>query len=954
MYRITHWHSEPYHQNQNPAERRYGTIKAWTNTMMNRSGAPANCWLLCLSHVCYLLNHTSCLTLDGHTPLYKLTGITPDISVLLIFHFYQKVYYATYDQSFPSNSEERAAYWVGVGEHVGDAITHKLLDAKTKVIIYRSAVRPVTPQDPNARIDNDFLPNEGERSSESDEPEVFVRSRQDEDGSFSTKPMPEFDPSDLIGRTFLKEPDENGEIQRAIVKDTIIQRIEEADGKRREKINILLNVGRDKVEEIISYNQLLDYIEKDEQDNDLQEQGFFRFRDIIGHQGPLKPSDPGYKGSKWNVQVEWENGEITTQPLNEFAQDDFVTCASYAKKNGLLHLPGWKRFKHIVKHSKTFARAIKQNKLRQVRGAIRYMFGYQIPRNYEEALLLDRANRNSRWYDAVQLELQQIMEYNTFRDHGKAIFDNHKKIVNAPPDYKKIRVHLVFAVKHDGRHKARLVADGHLTPEPVESIYSGVVSLKSLRLVIFLADLNNLTLWAADVGNAYLEAFTREKVYIIAGKEFEELEGHILIVVKALYGLKSSGKMWSERFHDILIDIGFKPSKADPCVWMRPTPDNSCYEYIAVYVDDLCIAARDPEELCKLLKEKFDLKLKGTGPLEYHLGCDYITDPDGTRVAVPRKYVSKIIESYKLMFGTDPPKSYKSPLEKNDHPEIDNSDLLDDVGIKQYMALIGQLQWLITLGRFDILVHVVSMSRFRLAPRTGHLDRLKRIFGYVSKTKHYGIRVRTYPPDYSDLPEQDYSWARSVYGDVTESIPNDIPEPLGKSVVLTAFLDANLLHDLVTGRALTAVLHFINSTPFDWYSKRQATVETATYGSEFVSARIATDQAIDHRQTLRYLGVPINTRTYLFGDNKSVITSSTIPHSTLSKRAIILCYHRVREAVAARIIYFYWVESNDNFSDPLSKHWEAASVMPTLILLLERQGKINIRPVSAITAMKGE
>ena len=80
-----------------------------------------------------------------------------------------------------------------------------------------------------------------------------------------------------------------------------------------------------------------------------------------------------------------------------------------------------------------------------------------------------------------------------------------------------IRVNLIFAVKHDGRHKARLVADGSLTPEPVENIYSGVVSLRHLRLVIFLGELNNLELWGADIGNAYLEAYTNEKLFIIAG-----------------------------------------------------------------------------------------------------------------------------------------------------------------------------------------------------------------------------------------------------------------------------------------------------------------------------------------------------------------------------------------------------------------------------------------------------
>ena len=97
-------------------------------------------------------------------------------------------------------------------------------------------------------------------------------------------------------------------------------------------------------------------------------------------------------------------------------------------------------------------------------------------------------------------------------------------------------------VKHDGRHKARLVADGSLTPENVENIYSGVVSLRHLRLVIFLGDLNNLELWEADIGNAYLEAYTHEKLFITAGPELEELVGFILISNNAIYGLESSGK----------------------------------------------------------------------------------------------------------------------------------------------------------------------------------------------------------------------------------------------------------------------------------------------------------------------------------------------------------------------------------------------------------------------------
>ena len=128
------------------------------------------------------------------------------------------------------------------------------------------------------------------------------------------------------------------------------------------------------------------------------------------------------------------------------------------------------------------------------------------------------------------------------------------------------------------------MADGSLTPDPVENIYSGVVSLRHLRLVIFLGELNNLGLWGAYIWN--LEAYTHEKLFIIAGAEFEELEGFILIFNKELYGLKSSGKRWAERFYDIIKDMGFTPSKADPCVWVRENKKMKSYEYIATYVDD--------------------------------------------------------------------------------------------------------------------------------------------------------------------------------------------------------------------------------------------------------------------------------------------------------------------------------------------------------------------------------
>ena len=155
-------------------------------------------------------------------------------------------------------------------------------------------------------------------------------------------------------------------------------------------------------------------------------------------------------------------------------------------------------------------------------------------------------------------------------------------------------------------------------------------------------------------------------------------------------------------------------------------------------------------------------------------------------------------------------------------------------------------------------------------------------------------------------------------------------------------MDANLNYCLATGRSVTGCLHFVNHTPIDSYSKRQATVETATYGSEFVASKTATQQIIDLRHTLRYVGVPIKTKSYLFVDNRSVETSSTLPHSTLGKRHNVLAYHRVREAIASKIITGY------NLSDMLSEHWDHPSVFNMIMKILITRGPIILIPKEAI------
>ena len=137
-------------------------------------------------------------------------------------------------------------------------------------------------------------------------------------------------------------------------------------------------------------------------------------------------------------------------------------------------------------------------------------------------------------------------------------------------------------------------------------------------------------------------------------------------------------------------------------------------------------------------------------------------------------------------------------MDKNDHPELDGTELLTGKSIQHYLTMIGQLQWLVTLGRFDIHTQVTTLSRFRSAPRKGHLERLQRIYGYVKKTKHYSVRYRSEEPDYSYLPNMKHDWFFTDYGNVQDIISSDCPKPLGKSVTTTTTFDANLLHCLAT------------------------------------------------------------------------------------------------------------------------------------------------------------
>ena len=198
--------------------------------------------------------------------------------------------------------------------------------------------------------------------------------------------------------------------------------------------------------------------------------------------------------------------------------------------------------------------------------------------------------------------------------------------------------------------------------------YSSVIYLRGMRLALLIEECHGLSSVVGDVGNAYLEAYTKEHVAFVASKAFGKYEGHTMIIVKALYGLRTSGARYHERFADTLRDLGFIQCKNEPDLWMKDMKTH--YEYVCVYVDDLLAIMKDPQLFFDTLVKKYKYKLKGVSEPDYHLGGNFGRDPDGTLSWGPKRYITRMLDNFQREFGYIPTE-YAAPMDKDAHPELD-------------------------------------------------------------------------------------------------------------------------------------------------------------------------------------------------------------------------------------------------------------------------------------------
>jgi hypothetical protein len=964
---IAHHISHPRRPNENPAEGGIRELKRHFYRLQHKYQVPLRLWDYLLSYTSEILTITvnTSRYSAGRTPLERITGITPDITEYLDFHFYEWCWYKTNAGLGP----RLLGRWLGVSHRRGPAMTYWILpdtgspiscdsvqrvtnaelltdNIKAMCLTYTETITPLMDAaagiipPPAVPVYNlfDFQNEEQDFLTE------FNRVVDDQDLPHDDDKLNDLlDTDDYVGMIIGRRRDPELPPEQAHVKRRAVDNEGRPIGKAHPTNNPLLDSRVYEVEyddgftEAVAANVLAENILAQ-----VDEDGFRRLMldEIVDHR--IKPDAiPRSQGTYttasgttrrvhttrgWELYVSWKDSSATWIALKDLKESYPVELARYAKQHDLLEEPAFAWWAHHA--LKKCERILKKVKSKYWERTSKY--GIEMPKSTADAKRIDAENGNTLWTDAIRLEMTNLMV--AFQEYD----DNPEDLV--AKGFVKITGHLVFDVKlgENFRRKARFCADGHKVATPASITYSSVVSRDSVRILLMIAALNELELRAADIQNAFLTAPNLEKCFMIAGDEFGPNKGKCYIVRRALYGLKSASAAFRSFLADKLDQIGFKSSLADPDVWMRPAakPDGTrYYSYILCYVDDILTIDVDAEKVMKEIgDERFKFKNDKIAEPDTYLGAKIkkrALDGRDMWTISSDDYVKAALGNIQpRLEGTQwrlPKGKIKTPLSPGYHPETDETDELEDQDVTLYQELVGIIRWATEIGRVDVLHEVAIMSQYQGCPREGHLKNLLQIIAFWRDNPRISLYMDP------SLPNVDYtSFVTNReeflihYRDAKEQLPPDAPTPFGHGVSITCFVDASHGANKKTRRSHTGYIIFLNRAPVLWYSKRQATVEASTFSSEFIALKTCIEAITALRYKLRMFGIPIADEgeinpAHIFCDNETVTKNSTLVESTLNKKHSSIAYHYVRWNVAAGLATIAWIPSGENLSDPFTK-----------------------------------
>jgi hypothetical protein len=942
----------------NKAELYIGLLKEAVRKDMKSSNCPIAFWDYCIERRARINNLTArdLFQLHGTNAHTAMTAEEGDISNICQYDWYQWVFYREQTAKFPFNREILGRV-LGPAKGSGNEMAQWILKANGNVVPRRT-VRPLntaekhSPTETKKRTIFDTLIERRWGTSMSAPPAETEETKFDEysDDEEAARIIPDVeDTVDANGRLLEQQPmyDRiiNAEVQLQLGEDisrgkvvrralgpdgvttgsyadnpmlnSIVYEVEFPDGQTREYAantiaeNMLSQVDSDGYSTTLMQG-IVDVVKDDAVAIPKSEKWVVTARG----QRRLRKSTVG-----WKLLVQWRDGSETWIPLKDMKESHPLETAEFAKARGIddeCAFAYW--VPYTLRKRDTIISAMKS---RCKQKKVSHKYGIEVPSSIEHAIKLDENNGDNYWRDALSKEMKNVGIAFEVLDEGQ----------NQPVGWSKVTGHIIFDVKMDFTRKARWVLDGHKTPNPIGSTYAGVVSRESVRIALTYAALNGLDVVAADIRNAYLQAPSSQKDYIICGPEFGlENKGKKALITRALYGGKAAGKDFRNHLRSCMRHLDFQSCLADPDVWMRPAQkaDGSEYwEYVLIYTDDVLVISTQGEKILRDgIGKYFELKEESIGPPKLYLGGSMreVELENGVKAWAfgSSQYVQeavKNVERYLDLQGGKLPTKAETPMQTSYRPELDVTPELDTIKAAYFQSVIGILRWMVELGRIDICLETSMLSSHLALPREGHLAQVFHIFAYLKK---YHNTEMVFDPSDPVINEDEFErkdWTSSEFGHVSgeEERPPNAPQPRGLSFTIRAKVDADHAADTVTRRSRTGFLVFLNSAPVHWMSKKQGSVESSTFGSEFCAMKHCCEYLRGLRYKLRMMGIACEEPAYISGDNQSVLYNTSIPDSTLKKKSQSIAYHYVREGSARDEWRTSYVSTHENEADLLTK-----------------------------------
>lgn len=499
----------------------------------------------------------------------------------------------------------------------------------------------------------------------------------------------------------------------------------------------------------------------------------------------------------------------------------------------------------------------------------------QEPKSWHEMLELPSREREL-WIKAAEEEIKSLNDHQIW------------ELTDLPPGKKVTTCKWVFKAKLNGEgriytHKARLVARGFSQAygEDYDETFAPVVKHETIRVLLCIAAQKGLHVRHLDVKSAYLNGQLEEEIFLEQPPGFQKSgqESKVLRLRKSLYGLKQSARAWNKRATEALAQIGFRPGKAEHCLYTRKER-NGTTTYVLLYVDDLLVAGTSTkitEEVSRDLQEYFDIK--DLGDVNHYLGVQIKRQADGSSLLNQKGKITKILEEYGLL----EPKPAATPMETNflnsrsdDSAKIPNNN--------KYRKAIGSLLYIATVSRPDIATAVGILCRRVEKPTKRDWEAVKRVMRYLAFTINKSLQLSS-----TDTME------------------------------LECFVDSDWAGDKTDRKSTSGYVFCLGKGTVAWSSRKQTSVATSSTEAEYIAASHASKEVLWFRQLLKDMNIPRKGPTKINEDNQGCIRLIESDRCGARTKHIDICHHKIRDLREKKIIDVCYCPTEAMVADLLTK-----------------------------------